>query len=68
MSTTYTTDGRPPGALSPDLPLLLGCGEPLRSRSAAAALARQSSGCGRPALSIQLPARLLEQRLSRQRR
>jgi hypothetical protein len=67
MTTINTPDGRPTGA-PPVPPLLLGCGEPLRSRSAAGDGSSRSSGRGRPALSIQLPARLFEQRLTRQRR
>jgi hypothetical protein len=67
MTTINTPDGRPTGA-PPVPPLLLGCGEPLRSRSAGDNGPSPTSGRGRPALSIQLPARLLEQRLTRQRR
>jgi hypothetical protein len=68
MTTTNTIDGRPRRAAAQMLPLLLGCGEPLRGGAAPAGTARPAGGRGRPALSIQLPARLLEQRLTRHRR
>jgi hypothetical protein len=68
MTTHNATDGRPPGTPSPALPLLLGCGEPLRGRSTLAKAARPSSARGQPALSIELHARLIERRLTQQRR